>query len=98
MFYSMLAIPVLTSCFSELQYYHKNDGADFNTINENYKWFKSVLNSYKKEKGNKLTEEEFDSLQPLELAQIVFNYSTVNGINRLYDMVNNVNIGDDGDE
>lgn len=98
LFYSMLAIPVLTSCFSELQYYHKNDGVNFNMIIENYKWFKSVLNSYKKERGIELIEDEFDSLQPLELAQIVFNYSTVNGINRLYKMVNNVNIGDDGDE
>lgn len=97
MFFSMLAIPVLTSCFSELKYYHKNEGTDLAMIVENYRWFDSVLKSYKKEKSVDLSEDEFDSLQSLELAQIVFNYSSINGIDKLYNMVSNVALGDDSD-
>jgi len=54
------------------------------------------MKSYKKEKGIDLSEEDFDSIQPLDLAQIVFNYSSVNGIDKFYDLVNNV--GGDEDE
>lgn len=89
-FFAMIAIPVLTACFAQLKEDRRNNGYDLQMLIENYRWFKSVLKSYKKEKGVELIESEFDSIQELQLAQIVFNYSTVNGINKIYTMVNNV--------
>lgn len=95
-FFSMMAIPVLTACFSELKALHKNSGEDLQTIVDNYKWFRSVMKSYKKEKGIDLNDEDFEAFQSLEFAQIVFNYSTINGIDKFHNLVNNV--GGDDDE
>lgn len=95
-FFSMMAIPVLTACFSEVKALYKSAGEDLQAVLDNYKWFRAVMKSYKKEKGRDLSEEDFDSIQPLDLAQIVFNYSSVNGIDKFYGLVNNV--GGDEDE
>lgn len=84
-FFSMIAIPVLTACFSEF----RNaiiGGEDWSDISERYRWFRSVINSYKKETNKVLDEDVFNTTNPMELAQIVFNYSSVNGINKLYDL------------
>lgn len=92
----MMAIPVLTACFSEVKALYKSAGEDLQVVLDTYKWFRAVMKSYKKEKGIDLNEEDFDSIQPLDLAQIVFNYSSVNGIDKFYDLVTNV--GGDEDE
>ena len=96
LFFSMMAIPVLTACFSEVKALYKSGGEDLQVVLDNYKWFRAVMKSYRKEKGRDLSEEDFDSIQPLDLAQIVFNYSSVNGIDKFYALVNNV--GGDEDE
>lgn len=95
-FFSMMAIPVLTACFSEVKALYKDGGEDLQVVLDNYKWFRAVMKSYKKEKGRDLSEEDFESIQSLDLAQIVFNYASVKGIEKFYDLVNNV--GGDEDE
>ena len=95
-FFSMMAIPVLTACFSDLKNKHSEGGYDLNMIVEEYRWFKSVMNSYKKEKNKDLSDDDFDGMQPLELAQIVFNYSSVKGISNFCDLV--IGMGGNEDE
>lgn len=92
-FFAMLAIPVLTSCFHEL----KNTKNNLLQIKEEYEWFNSIVKSYKREKGCELTYDEFDNQTPLDLAQIVFNFSSVKGIDKLYSILSEVK-GADGDE
>lgn len=94
-FFSMIAIPVLSGCFSDLKISYGAD-IDLQTIIEQYRWMKSVLNSYKKEKGIELTNDEFSNINPLTLAQTVFNYSSVNGITKFCDLI--INGGGNEDE
>lgn len=94
-FFSMIAIPVLTACFSDLKSIFKEENYDFQLLLENYRWFKSVMKSYKKEKGIDLSDEEFQANSSLELAQIVFNYSSINGITKFFELVNHVGESED---
>lgn len=91
-FFSMIAIPVLIACFSEIKANYGSD-IDIDDVVEQYRWFKSVINSYKKEKNEVLDGETFSNIDSLELAQIVLNYSSVNGINSFCDLI--INGGDD---
>lgn len=94
-FFSMIAIPVLSGCFSDLKG-SWGDSIDLKMIVEQYRWMRSVLNSYKKEKGIELTDEDFTNINSLTLAQIVFNYSSVNGIAKFCDLI--INGGSNEDE
>lgn len=94
-FFSIMAVPVLSACLTELKSIHNNENYSLVDLAEIFRWFKSVLNSYKKETKKDLTEDEFERLQPLELAQKVINYSTVRSISKFYNLVNSVGGGED---
>ena len=75
--FAMIAIPALTYCLMDIQ------ATDFNSIEDiidTYSWFKSVKKSYYAKTGSELTFESFDSFKPFELAQIVLNEATCNGV------------------
>lgn len=94
-FYALIAIPVLTGCFADLKK-DFSDLSDLQIIVEQYRWMKSVIKSYKKETGVELTNEEFMNINPLNLAQVVFNYSSVHGITEFCDfIINGVNNEDE---
>lgn len=100
-FFSMIAIPVLTACFSDLKKTYRCEGddvIDINGICEEYKWFKSIMKSYQKEKESGLDGETFNSINSMELAQIVLNYSSVSGLTEFCDLVINGNGGGEEDE
>ena len=100
-FFSMIAIPVLTSCFFDLKNKfncNEDDVVDINDIYEEYRWFKSVMKSYRKEKGQELDGDIFSSLPPMELAQIVLNYSSVSGLTNFCNLVISGNVGGEEDE
>lgn len=91
-FYSMIGMPVLTSCISELKNKFDGDGdasVDIESIVDSYRWFKSVVKSYQKETGVELNGETFGEINSLELAQVVFNYSSVNGLTNFCNLVIN---------
>ena len=94
-FFSMIAVPVLADCFSEIKANYGSD-IDINDVVEQYGWVKSVINSYKKEKNEVLDGETFSSTNSLMLAQIVLNYSGVKGINTFCDLI--INGGDDDEQ
>lgn len=80
-FFSMLIIPVLTSCLFEIQTEAKmNNTNDISDIIYNKSWFKSICLAYERETNTKLTIDDFLDFQPLKLAQIVFNYASLKGM------------------
>ena len=85
-FFAMLVMPVLVNCLSDIKTAYANND-DISDITDDYHWFKSICFSYEKEKGKKLTMDEFKRLTALELAQDVFNYSTTKGLHKFCDLV-----------
>lgn len=88
-FFSMIVIPVLTSCLGEIQSI-ANYGDNFQSIEEivyNKAWFKSVCFAYERETNDKLTFDVFKDINALELAQIVLNYATSKGIQDFCDLI-----------
>ena len=86
-FFAMMAIPVLASCFSDIKKEMPDGEYSIQDIEDNFKWFRSISKSYKKEKGQDLTSDDFDNTPALELAQTVFNYSTINGIESFCNLI-----------
>ena len=92
-FYSMIAIPVLTSCFSEIK---ASNYSDVDEITDDYRWFRSVCRSYERETKKVLTADEMSNLSPMELAQTVLNYATSKGVNEFKEHVFGVEVTEEG--
>lgn len=94
-FFSMLAIPILIEALEKI----KNEQYDFDEIELNYRWFRSVKNGFKKKYGYELTEEKFYEIDSAELAQELLNNGTVNAIEDLMKITfGNIMIGGNEDE
>lgn len=90
----MLAIPVLANCINEIQTY---DWDDIETICDSHRWFNAVRISYRRKKGTELILEDFNDMNSLELAQLVLNSASCNGVKDFENMLVG-NGGDDEDE
>lgn len=80
--FATIAIPVLTECLMNIRNKISADGSDA-TIDDaciEYGWFRSVYNAYRREKNRDLTEDVFFDTNPMEIAQIVLNNASCNGI------------------
>ena len=78
-FFAILAIPMLTTAIQQLQ----NQQFEFDDIEMNYSWFKSIKNGYKKIYECELTEERFREIDAIEFAQEILNNGTINAIEDL---------------
>lgn len=74
--FAMLAIPVLAACLDEV--YANYDGME--EILDGHPWFNAVCISYKRKTGDDLLYDGFAGMNKLELAQIVLNSASCNGI------------------
>ena len=92
--FAMLAIPVLANCINEIQTY---DWDDIETICDSHRWFNAVRISYRRKKGTELILEDFNDMNSLELAQLVLNSASCNGVKDFENMLVG-NGGDDEDE
>lgn len=75
--FAMLAIPALACCLEDIcsrQYYSIEE------ILDNHSWFNAICISYKRRTGNVLTFDDFESINKLELAQMVLNSASCNGL------------------
>lgn len=77
--WAILVIPPLASCLEEVKQ-SINDRSDIEDIIDDRSWFKSVCLSYENVTKSKLTIEEFQEINTLELAQMVLNDATCNGL------------------
>ena len=77
----------------------KNEQYDFDEIELNYRWFRSVKNGFQKKYGYELTEDKFYEIDSAELAQELLNNGTVNAIEDLMKITfGNIMIGGNEDE
>lgn len=76
--FAMIALPVLAACIEELRTDEFENSIE--DIIEKKPWFNAVCISYKRETGNEITYDDFESINSLELAQLVFNHATCEGI------------------
>ena len=90
--FSMIAIPVLSNCISEINTY---EWEDIDSICDEHKWFNAVRISYKRKKGTELILENFE-MNSLELAQLVLNNASCNGVKDFENML--VGNGDDDED
>lgn len=92
--FAMLAIPVLASCIDECAQYESMDD-----ILDRHSWFNAVCISFKRKTGRELQYDELDSTNKLELAQLVLNSASCNGLKDFGDMLlGSDERGDDDDE
>lgn len=91
--FSMIAIPVLSNCISEINTY---EWEDIDSIYDEHKWFNAVRISYKRKKGTELILENFYEMNSLELAQLVLNNASCNGVKDFENML--VGNGDDDED
>lgn len=89
--FAMLAIPVLSNCINEIQTYEWDD---IESICDSHRWFNAVRISYKRKKGTELILEDFNEMNSLELAQLVLNSASCNGVKDFENML----VGNGGDE
>lgn len=80
LFFSMMAIPALSNVLQKF----KDQEIDIEDIADDYYWFNSIMTSYEKNFGKKLTNEVFNETETLTLAQKLLNNSTLGGINKLF--------------
>lgn len=86
MVFSILLIPVLSSCLEELK--AKIEDIDYlEEIIELKNWFKSICVSYENVSGSKLTIDKFKEKDSLEIAQMVMNDSTCKGLQDLSNLL-----------
>ena len=81
-FFSMLIIPVLTSCLFEVQIEANtnDDITDISDIAYTKSWFNSICLAYERETREKLTLDYFKECPPLKLAQLVLNNASLKGV------------------
>lgn len=84
--FSMIVIPALAGCLCELKS-SIDDYMDIGDVIEQKRWFKSIILSYEKVTGSSLSMEEFKEKNSLELAQIVLNNATCNGIRDFHNLL-----------
>ncbi len=79
----MIAIPSLAYCLEDI--YSRYDSLE--EILDAHSWFSAVCISYKRRTGNALTFEEFENMSKLELAQMVLNSASCNGLKDFNNML-----------
>ncbi len=89
LFLSMMAIPVLSSVLQKF----KDQDYDIDDIADDYYWFNAIMVSYENVYGKKLTNESFNEIDSLTLAQKLLNNSTIDGINKLFRLDMNRKMG-----
>lgn len=89
LFLSMMAIPVLSSVLQKF----KDQDYDIDDIADDYYWFNAIMVSYENVYGKKLTNELFNEIDSLTLAQKLLNNSTIDGINKLFRLDMNKKMG-----
>lgn len=95
-FFSIIVIPTLTNALSEIQKFPNETEID--DIVDKYSWFKSIVNSYKKNHNIDLDYDTFRQLVPLELAQDLMNSCITNSFEDFYNAVTNIIPSEMGDE
>ena len=82
MYFSIIAIPALTQCLSELQKPDNSVGA----LCLDYRWFSSFKKQYEAINENELTDEAFLKMNAMVEAQKILNTPTTKSIDDIFNM------------
>lgn len=97
LFFNMLIVPALIQSLSECKIVVLTDETkDLDDIADQYTWFRSIMNSYKKLKGIDLTLEDFKNCSPVILAQELLGSPLGEALSSL--VKQSTAIGDNNDE
>lgn len=89
LFFSMMAIPALSIVLQRF----KEQEYDVEDIADDYYWFNSIIASYERVYGKKLTNEIFNEMDMLILSQKLLNNCTIDGIDKLFHLDMNRKMG-----
>lgn len=96
--FSMIVIPALIGSLYEIKS-NIMKYTDINDIVDQKKWFNSVCLRYEKVMNTKLDIEEFQEIDVINLAQIILNDATCNGIKEFHNIIFDSNMfGGEEDE
>lgn len=79
-FFSSLTVPALTYALNEVK------GQDVDDLCLEKSWFNSICKQYRNVFKEELTQQKFEKINPVELAQALMNTPISKSINDLYDM------------
>lgn len=91
-FFSIIIIPALTICLSEIQEGVRYNNKTIEDIIDEHKWFLSVNNAYKKINGEDITLDILKNINILELSQSVMNDCIVNSINDFLEIITRTSV------
>lgn len=99
-FFNMILIPALVEGLSLCQLYLKElEGRDFDDVSSQYIWFRSIVTSYKRLKGEDLNEDDFKKTSMSYLAQELLGKPLGGALLKLVKETNSViNTGGNEDE
>lgn len=86
-YFATLLVPAITSALSQLVAEANGKGYRyFEDFEDEYEWCKSFAAAYKKKIGKELTLEELNTLNALEVAQLILNNPTTTGVKEIYNL------------
>lgn len=94
-FFSIIIIPALSMCLKDIQNEVKYQNKIIADVREQYSWFASIQNAYKKIAGSQLDEESFLQLDVLEFSQQIMNTCSVLSITDFYNIISRTSKEDD---
>lgn len=98
-FFNTLLIPALIEALNGCMNLCLNDSSvdDVEDIEDNYPWFRSIINAYKKLKGQDLTKEEFMEQTPLYWAQTLLGKPLGSALENLVKKANGIDGGEENE-
>ena len=82
-FFSIIAIPALTKAIQHIQDGINAEECELEDLMDDYKWLRSIIDSYNKIKQVNINTEDFKELDAVEISQVVMNNASTNAINDL---------------
>lgn len=82
-FFSIIAIPALTKAIQHIQDGINAEECELEDLMDDYKWLRTIIDSYNKIKQVNINTEDFKELDAVEISQVVMNNASTNAINDL---------------
>ncbi len=95
-FFNMLLIPALIEGLSLCKtYLNENAERDLDDVGNNFIWFRTIVESYKKLTGNELTLDDFKNCSPVSLSQDLLGKPVGTSLRKLMEDASHRMDGDD---
>jgi hypothetical protein len=89
-FFNMLLVPSLIEGLSLCKTVLNDESKDLDDVGNQYMWFRSIQSAYKRLKGYEMTQEVFESLSPVDLAQDLLGKPLGESLTKLVNETNKI--------